>query len=149
LRDSRNTRHKHQALLVDGDVLRGSRESFSGHGFNVDDWLAAYSGDLAVNCAGKGRRAESHCGDDGDDNFRFHVFSWFKLMFLCAALVRESASAKPPLNVTGDDGAKLVIPTAPGAVNQLEWRQASHGCTKRRETIGHQSIDPGRLKGSF
>ena len=53
-----NVRHKHQTFLVDGDVLRRSREGFAGDGFNVNNRLATDSGDLAVNCAGKGRGTE-------------------------------------------------------------------------------------------
>jgi len=38
--------------LVDGDVLRGSREGLAGDGFDVDNGLAADAGDLAVNGSG-------------------------------------------------------------------------------------------------
>src|ERR1035438_1204377 len=71
-----NVRHKHQAFLVDGDVLCGRREGFAGNTFNVDNGFPFDSGNLAVKGAGDGCRVEGGYRGKHYENMSIHKFSW-------------------------------------------------------------------------
>src|SRR5579859_104235 len=78
LLNDNQVRDKHQALLVDDDVLCGCWKGLACNGFDIDNGLAAYAGNLALNGAGKSCRAE--CGHGGQccQSNALHMFSWLQ-----------------------------------------------------------------------
>jgi len=74
LLDDNDMGDKHQALLVDGDVLRWGGKGLASNGFYIDDRFTVDSGNLAMNGARKGRRGK-HCHNcDARESDFFHVF---------------------------------------------------------------------------